>query len=108
MVGAWAFERVITLLAMPEPASTKLAVVITMLLRVAEFAGTEIVPPVGSAVSLTSVTVLASVLPPASVSVSESAGAAAADADQLNVLDVKFGSVVGVSFACVQTPASTG
>ena len=98
-----------TLVAIPEPpASVKLAVVMMMLLSVAEFAGTEIVPPVGTVVSFTSVTVLASVLPPASVSVSERAGAAAADADQLKVDDVKLGSVVGVSFACVQTPLRTG
>ncbi len=97
-----------TLVAMPEPPSVKLVVVIGMLLSVFEVAGTEIAPPAGAVVSFTSVTGLGSVFPAESRSVSESAGAAAADADQVNALEVKFGAVVGVSAACVQTPLSTG
>src|SRR3954466_8101287 len=107
-VGANALERVTTLLAMPEPASAKLVVVMTMLLSVFEVPGTEIAPPFGAVVSFTRVTALATVFPAESVSVSDRAGAAAAEADQLNVAEVKLGDVVGVSFACVQTPLSTG
>ena len=64
--------------------------------------------PFGAAVSFTSVTAFAVVLPAASVSVRERPGAAAAEADQLKVPEVKLGNVVGVSFACVQMPLREG
>ena len=54
--GAWALERVITLVAIPESASLKFVFVIVIPPSVPEKAGTETAPPVGMIESLTKVT----------------------------------------------------
>ena len=105
MAGAWALERVITYVAMPEPASVKFVVVITMPPSVLDVAGTETLPA-GAVPSGVRVTAFAAVLPAESVSVSERAGLVAAAA-QVNVDEVKFGAVVGVSSVCVQPFAAS-
>ena len=61
MAGAWALERVIVVVAIPEPASVTPVVSITMPPSVVDLPGTETLP-VGAAPSGVSVTAFAAVL----------------------------------------------